>query len=141
MADANTARSVSASRAASPRPAAFVAGSHPLYFTDPLYPQGCADLTIGRSLADAIARLDWFADQDIAAYGAAWVEEVRDIGCSVMLVRDPDDSLHVQVGCTCDDQAADRHNRMSTLCDNFVGICGGRDSIVAHLLRTEGDRP
>ncbi|WP_374649004.1 hypothetical protein [Rhizorhabdus sp.] len=118
---------------------------HPRIFDDigRFYTDGPPDLTVGRSLEDALARLDAiaFAEGDIPTgwmeYADAWLEELRDFAGFAASTYDRDGTHHLTLGLPCDGQERERRRRLDALCDHMHARSGAREAI-AHQLEREG---
>lgn len=116
-------------------------GMHPRIFDSigRFYTDGLPDLTVGRTLEDAIQRLDAlaFADGDIPTgwmeYADAWLEEFRDIAGHASVTYDRDGSQHLTVGLPCDGQERERRRRMDALCDHMNERDGARAAIMQQV--------
>lgn len=135
MPDGNQSRSDSASREAPFCPAERLRGTHVIDSSDEAF-NGLPDLEMGRTLEDAIARLDWVAQVVPATYGREWLDEMRDIGCIVQRVRTPE-GPSIEVTYPCDAQVMERSRRGAQLAKHFHGIPGARE-IILHQLEKDG---
>lgn len=133
MADAHTARSDDASRDEPFCPADRLRGAHVIDHSDEAF-NGLPDLESGRTLEDAIARLDWVAANSPATYGREWLDEMRDIGVVVMRAR-TEDGPRIEVTYPCDGQVSERRRRGDELVDHFRAISGAREVILDQLAK------
>lgn len=133
MPDGNQSRSDSASREAPFCPAERLRGTHVIDSSDEAF-NGLPDLEMGRTLEDAIARLDWVAQVVPATYGREWLDEMRDIGCIVQRVRTPTGPM-IEVDYPCDGQIFERRRRGDELARHFRKTPAGRELILDQLAK------
>jgi hypothetical protein len=118
-------------------------GMHPRIFDDigRFYTNGLPDLSVGRTLEDALARLEQiaFAEGDVPTgwmeYADAWLEELRDFAGFASSTYDRDGTHHLSLGLPCDGQERERRRRMDALCDHMRERSGAREAIARQLER------
>ena len=108
-------------------------GTHVIDYSDDAF-SGLPDLRSGRTLEDAIARLNWVAAHAPETYGREWLDEMKDIGIVVMRVRTPD-GPKIEVSYPCDDQIFERRRRGDELADHFRAIPEARELIIDQLAK------
>lgn len=112
-------------------------GSHRLLYDDRAFRDGLPDLTSGRTLKDAITRLDRAAKNPkrIKLYPHIWIEELEDFGCSVSAAIEKDGREALSVGLPCDGQLEERKRRQDALRDHLHAVDGARDNLIDLLIR------
>ncbi|KKC27312.1 hypothetical protein WP12_03970 [Sphingomonas sp. SRS2] len=100
------------------------------------------DLTIGRTLEQAIERLDIAAqcnDDGLPRawepYADIWIEEFRDFAGHAEVLYEADGEISLRIGLPCDDQERERRRRMDALCDHMHSHEGARAAIIRKLER------
>ena len=133
MPNGEQSRSDDASRDEPFCPSERLRGTHVIDHSDHAF-NGLPDLETGRTLEDAIARLDWVRDNAPAIYGREWLDEMRDIGLIVQRVRTETGPM-IEVDYPCDAQLMERRRRGDEFARHFREMPAGRDLILDQLAK------